>query len=63
MRGMVGSTIKWSDRRVLYIRLRGSSVYPGDDTVKFLSSRKMGGNWNFRKKKRTRQRKNLKSEF
>lgn len=29
---------------VLYIRLRGSSVYPGDDTVKFLSSRKMRGN-------------------
>ena len=49
MRGLVGSMIKWSDRRVLYIRLRGSSVYPGDDTVKFLSSRKMGGNWNFRK--------------
>ena len=49
MRGMVGSTIKWSDRRVLYIRLRGSSVYPGDDTVKFLSSRKMRGNGTFRK--------------
>lgn len=49
VRGMVGSKIKWSDRRVLYIRLRGSSDYPGDGTIKFLSSKKMRGNWNFRK--------------
>lgn len=49
VRGMVGSKIKWSDRRVLYVRLWGSSDYPGDDTVKFLSSKKMRGNWNFRK--------------
>lgn len=49
VRGMVGSKIKWSDRRVLYVRLRGSSDYPGDDTVKFLSSKKMRSNWNFRK--------------
>ena len=48
MRRMVGSKIKWSDRRVLYIRLRGYSHYPGDDTIKILSTKKMRRNWDFR---------------